>query len=187
LETDFGPNPFWNYSSETYRKPGVSAACLEIQDRHDLDVNLLLFCFWLGQAHRCSLSMEQFKGLITVTANWRGSVVLPIRAARRYLKKWSDPDDSCKGKELYRAALALELQAERAQQQMMFRYALTCLKSQPSQPEHDADKASLANLRVYFDIAKILPSEADICALTKVFAAALGSSCDASSFVKAFQ
>lgn len=187
MEADSGPNPFWDYSVDIYRKPGVSAACLEVQDRHDLDVNLLLFCFWLGQSRRTVFSVEQFKGLITITADWRLSVVLPIRAARRCLKSWPDPVGTEDGKDLYRAAIALELQTEHAQQQMMFRHALTCLKSQPSQPENDAVKASLANLWVYFEIASILPCDADIPALTKIFAAVFGSSSDARSFVKAFQ
>ena len=37
---------FWAFSLEVYGRPGVAPACLALQDRHGLDVNLLLFCCW---------------------------------------------------------------------------------------------------------------------------------------------
>ena len=40
--------PFWQFSGAVYAHPGVAEACLDLQDRHGLDVNLLLFCAWAG-------------------------------------------------------------------------------------------------------------------------------------------
>ena len=37
---------FWAFSLDVYGRPGVAPACLALQDRHGLDVNLLLFCCW---------------------------------------------------------------------------------------------------------------------------------------------
>ena len=33
---------FWDFSVGTYRRPGVADACLSLQDRYGLDVNVLL-------------------------------------------------------------------------------------------------------------------------------------------------
>ncbi len=35
------PHPFWNFSLEVYGGEGVARACLELQDRRGVDVNLL--------------------------------------------------------------------------------------------------------------------------------------------------
>src|SRR5471030_292758 len=46
--SDFLPHPFWNFSLEIYAAEGVSGACLDLQERRGCDVNILLFCCWLG-------------------------------------------------------------------------------------------------------------------------------------------
>lgn len=43
-------NPFWRFSCAVYAAPGVAQACLELQDTHGADVNLLLLAAWLGAA-----------------------------------------------------------------------------------------------------------------------------------------
>ena len=43
---DFPAHPFWDFSLALYRKPGVAAACLRLQDGPGLDVNLLLYACW---------------------------------------------------------------------------------------------------------------------------------------------
>ncbi|MGI9492931.1 MAG: TIGR02444 family protein, partial [Geminicoccaceae bacterium] len=45
---DWPESPFWDYSLSLYGRPGVEQACLELQRRHGLNVNLLLFAFWLA-------------------------------------------------------------------------------------------------------------------------------------------
>ena len=47
---DFPDIPFWDFSVALYSKPGVGAACLGLQDRHEIDVNILMFCLWMGAA-----------------------------------------------------------------------------------------------------------------------------------------
>ncbi|MBU99889.1 MAG: hypothetical protein CMM24_05965 [Rhodospirillaceae bacterium] len=41
---------FWEYSKKTYAQSYSSF--LWLQDRRSLDVNLLLFCYWLGKKGR---------------------------------------------------------------------------------------------------------------------------------------
>ena len=41
-------NNFWQYSVAFYREPGITEACLKLQNQHGFDVNLVLFCLWYG-------------------------------------------------------------------------------------------------------------------------------------------
>jgi uncharacterized protein (TIGR02444 family) len=82
---DWPVNPFWDYSIELYGLPGVEAACLELQRRHDLDVNLVLLCCWAAvrgvELDRLVLSRAR-----SALAAWQAEVVRPLRAVRRRLK-----------------------------------------------------------------------------------------------------
>ena len=41
-------SPFWKFSLGYYRGAGVSEACLELQDRCGVDVNVVLFLLWMA-------------------------------------------------------------------------------------------------------------------------------------------
>ena len=78
-------NPFWDYALELYRRPGVEAACLELQQRHSLDVNIVLLCCWLG--HRGVVAEDAVLARIAeMTETWQEEVVRPLRAVRSRLK-----------------------------------------------------------------------------------------------------
>jgi uncharacterized protein (TIGR02444 family) len=82
---DWPVNPFWDYALELYRRQGVEAACLELQQRHGLDVNVVLFCCWLGQ--RGIEVDEAALGRIADTAEaWQEDFVRPLRTVRSRLK-----------------------------------------------------------------------------------------------------
>mgnify|MGYP001460985468 CR=1 FL=1 len=40
------PNGFWRFSLTVYRRPGVEAALLALQERCGSDTNLLLYACW---------------------------------------------------------------------------------------------------------------------------------------------
>ena len=82
---DWPANPFWDYSLALYRDPAVEAACLELQRRHGLDVNLVLLCCWQasigGALDAASLERAQ-----EAVASWQAEVVRPLRALRQRLR-----------------------------------------------------------------------------------------------------
>ncbi|MFN4089598.1 MAG: TIGR02444 family protein [Alphaproteobacteria bacterium] len=105
----------WDWSLATYERPGVAAACLALQDRHGLDVNLLLAAVWAGASGR-GLDPAAMRELAASVARWHGEVVRPLRALRRRLKH--DPhgiDAEAAGRVRARIA-AVELDAEQAEQ-----------------------------------------------------------------------
>ena len=61
-----------------YRQPGVSEACIALQDRCGVDVNLLLFLFWLASDDR-QLAAADVKLLDDNVRDWRNLTIVPIR------------------------------------------------------------------------------------------------------------
>ena len=81
--------PFWRFSLHFYRQPGVSDACIALQDDCGVDVNLLLFLLWLA-ADGQLLSADDVKKLDDKVRDWRNLTIIPIRDMRRKLKDARD-------------------------------------------------------------------------------------------------
>lgn len=82
MVNEFQHNPFWDYSLSLYEKPGVADACLYLQDKFGLDVNLLLFCVWFGASGRGPLDADEIDNCVQRTGDWRTKVIEPLRAIR---------------------------------------------------------------------------------------------------------
>jgi uncharacterized protein (TIGR02444 family) len=108
-------NPLWDYASTLYGLEGVAPACLVLQDRFGVDVNLLLYAAWLAQQQR-RLDTIHVKALDAVVSDWRDQVVRPLRALRRQLHAVAEAT------ELYEGVKTLELQSEREQLDRMYAF-----------------------------------------------------------------
>tara|TARA_B100000676_G_scaffold89112_1_gene88845 strand:- start:6675 stop:7232 length:558 start_codon:yes stop_codon:yes gene_type:complete len=80
--SEFPDHPFWDFSLDVYTSEGVGSACLELQDAHELDVNIILFCFWLGASGRGTLTAERMAKVTGAVAEWHSDVVRALRAVR---------------------------------------------------------------------------------------------------------
>jgi uncharacterized protein (TIGR02444 family) len=123
---DWPANPFWDYALELYRRNGVEAACLELQERHHLDVNVVLYSCWL--ASRGILADEVvFRRIAEAALVWQEQFVRPLRALRSRLKaeltkpqagsvpaRWPELAAA-----LRQRALALEIDGERLEQLLL--------------------------------------------------------------------
>jgi uncharacterized protein (TIGR02444 family) len=107
-----GGDEFWNFSLAFYGRPGVSPACLELQDRHGRDVNLVLYACWVGLSGRGRLSREDLALAAAMNDPWRQAVIDKLRAARRAIK-----EQAAEAAQFYAAAKAIELEAEQIAQQ----------------------------------------------------------------------
>lgn len=86
---------FWTFSADLYDRPGVEAACLALQERHDLDVNLLLFALWLADCG-VVLDLPVFERARATVTSWQAETTIPLRTVRRQLRHRidaADPDD----------------------------------------------------------------------------------------------
>ena len=82
-------SPFWRFSLQFYARPGVADACLALQDREGVDVNLILLGLWLGgSGHR--LSGVAGRRLAKLARAWQQPIVAPLRRVRQRLKQRAD-------------------------------------------------------------------------------------------------
>jgi uncharacterized protein (TIGR02444 family) len=136
--------PFWRFSLGFYRQAGVSDACIALQDDCGVDVNLLLFLFWLADDGQL-LSADEVKKLDDKVRSWRELTIIPIRDTRRKLKgarTLVDPG----AQEVFRTKVkAIELDAERLQQQAL--YAFT--RSGPLGKRAEPAAAARGNVSAY--------------------------------------
>jgi uncharacterized protein (TIGR02444 family) len=111
-------NEFWRFSLAVYKPADVAAECLALQETVGVDVNLLLFCAWLG-TRAIVLSRSDIEAASRVVAPWHTSVVRPLRGVRRHIKTQYG-----EAFEMLRSRVKdNELQAEQIEQAMLFSYA----------------------------------------------------------------
>jgi uncharacterized protein (TIGR02444 family) len=151
---------FWRFSLAIYAKPDVSPACLLLQDQHDRDVNVMLFCCWLGGSGRGRLDRAALDAADRAVAGWRHDVVEHFRAARRAIKAAALPDSDG----IYAKAKAVELDAERLlQRQLAERAPAENTGLTAEQRLSDA----LANLALYIGDAPAAPIVAGLKAMAE--------------------
>jgi len=111
---DGAGDEFWNFSLAFYGRSGVSPACLELQDQHECDVNLLLYACWVGLSGRGRLAQADLARAAATNDPWRQAVIEKLRAARRAIK-----EQVAEAAQFYTMAKAVELEAERIAQQRL--------------------------------------------------------------------
>ena len=111
--------PFWRFSLAVYARPGVAEECLGAQTALGLDVNVLLFCAWIGAARAVRLETSDIAALTARVEGWHGSIVKPLRAVRQGLK--TSPEIQKAAVSGLRASIASsELRAEQIEQALLF-------------------------------------------------------------------
>jgi uncharacterized protein (TIGR02444 family) len=121
---------FWEWSLSRYAAAGVAPGALELQDRHGLNVNILLWCAWI--AGRFSRPEDiVLRKAIDLTAPWSRDVVAPLRAARRALKSPPRTASAELAAALRENVKAAELAAERIEQELLAGLAAKTLAPQP--------------------------------------------------------
>jgi uncharacterized protein (TIGR02444 family) len=132
-DTQTATTPFWRFSLKFYGHAGVSDACIALQDGSGVDVNLLLFLFWLA-SERQALSADEVKKLDATIKSWRELTIIPIRDTRRKLKGAKTFVDPAKQEALRDKVKAVELEAEKLQQEALYAFTQSGQLGKPSEP-----------------------------------------------------
>ena len=106
--TDF----FKRFALTLYRRAGVADACLHLQGRHDLDVNMVLFAAFVGAVRRQALTNADVDLAKRRVYAWHQEVVRPLRAVRQRLKSGPLPAPNDATGSLRRKLAQLEIEAE---------------------------------------------------------------------------
>jgi uncharacterized protein (TIGR02444 family) len=111
----------WTFSLAVYRHEPVQRECLTLQDQYGLDVNLVLFCAFVGAIHGAILSEQTIEEAMDAVSAWHRPVVSTLREARRALKLLinTQPPIGSDIASLRTKVKALELEAERVEQNML--------------------------------------------------------------------
>jgi uncharacterized protein (TIGR02444 family) len=147
---------FWQFSLAFYARPGVPAACLELQDSAGVDVNVLLYLLFLAN-HQRQLVDADVARIDVLIHEWRELAVIPLRTLRRKLKTGIAPMPSADTEALRSAIKRIELDAERVEQEWLERYAPPSSLGAPA-PSRVA--AARANLAAYGTLRNGLPDSA---------------------------
>ena len=75
----------WDFSLRQYARAGVADACLRLQDEHGVNVNVLLWCLWLGQ-RGLTLDITRLRSAQKRIHAWDEHYVVPLRQLRRRMK-----------------------------------------------------------------------------------------------------
>jgi len=169
--SDFLPHPFWNFSLELYAGEGVAEACLDLQERRGCDVNVLLFCCWLGASGRPTLTADRLRAILKMSDAWQAEIVRPLRQVRRLLKDKPWPGTLPETVDAARRRVAdAELAAEHAEQ-----LKLATLYSPPADRDRPVEKrlrAAVGNLGVYAICLGVAPDAKDRTAVVALMTAA---------------
>lgn len=165
-------NSLWDFSWRVYHEPGVAEACLELQDRRGLDVNLLLACCWAGSRGH-ALSAAEMDRLTAAVAPWQEQVVRPLRGVRRWLKDQdaASPDSA---ESLRQAIKGHELDAERLEQDILHA-ALAAPGGGAADPGEPDPRAAVHNLLRYLHAVGCVPNAGDSARLATLVRGAFGA------------
>jgi uncharacterized protein (TIGR02444 family) len=103
---------FKRFALALYGSEGVADACLDLQNRHDLDVNMVLFGAFVGAVRRQTLTIADLDLAHRRVAAWHREVVRPLRAVRQRLKTGPAPAPNEATGGLRRKLSQLEIEAE---------------------------------------------------------------------------
>jgi uncharacterized protein (TIGR02444 family) len=118
----------WAFALAIYARPGVSEACLTLQNEAGVDVLLLLMAAFAAVRKQILLTADEIKALDEACRPWREQIVWRLRTVRTELKTGPRPAPSSETEPFRSKIKALELEAEKLENQLL----AECLRLRPS-------------------------------------------------------
>ncbi len=140
--------PFWDFSLRVYGSDGVPAACIALQERRGIDVNLLLFCAWNGESGRGVLAESDLEATLAATTAWNRDIVCALRVVRNRLKGGMPSIPTERSDVLRKMILEIEVKSEHVEQ-----IALAAAVVRPADPALAAERRcddAVMNIAAYF-------------------------------------
>jgi uncharacterized protein (TIGR02444 family) len=145
--------PHWRFALAVYGQPGVSQACLTLQDRCGVDVNVLLVGLYAWSVGDEGFAGERLGAIEASITGTRDAVVKPLRAIRRAMKDMPEAGHGPAWESVRNKVKSAELAAEQ------FEQGLLAAAVQPAgAPAGDADAAAR---RIVVHFARAIGADAD--------------------------
>ena len=148
MSVTFEDHPFWDYALEVYGREGVSPALIALQDRHILDVNMLLLSLWVSGSGRGVLTDAEMDHVLQVSSNWNPEIVCGLRRVRILLRDEIPLIPKDLSDAIRKQLLALEIDCEHVEH-----FAMAAGLVQAEQPSLSIDARfghAVANFGRYF-------------------------------------
>jgi uncharacterized protein (TIGR02444 family) len=137
-------SPFWEFSIKFYAVPGVAEACIALQDHAQVDINILFYLLWNATQGR-AFNAADITEIEHRIGPWREMAVIPIRNIRRALKA-PPPAMAPEAAEGLRTRVkAVELEAERLQQEALYGLAESSRLGRPTPSKAEAARDSVSS------------------------------------------
>lgn len=68
-------HPFWHFVTRMHEQDNTRQVLLQLQQYHEIQLNLLLFCCWFANAGQGRLSRSDMQKLIASTTTWHQRIV----------------------------------------------------------------------------------------------------------------
>jgi uncharacterized protein (TIGR02444 family) len=169
-KTEIPSHPFWDFALPLHETKGVGEAVIAMQDRHGVNVNVMLLSCWVGATGRGRLGEGGVRKAIEAAEVWNRDVVQPLRNVRRVMRPGIPPIDKAISDSLRRRILDIEIDCERAEI-VMLGQALDRAVNKGTPQSRAEDVA--ANLRDYFRALGVKPSDDDFAYLHTLIGAAV--------------
>ncbi|MFI4997886.1 MAG: TIGR02444 family protein [Hyphomicrobiales bacterium] len=119
------PSPFpldtelWRFALSFYGREGVAPACLALQERLAVDVNVLLFGIFALLKQGIALEAEDLDAVGALVHDWQAEIVKGLRHIRTRLKSGPSPAACAATEELRNSVKSVEIAAERIELAML--------------------------------------------------------------------
>jgi len=137
-------SPFWQFSVKFYAVPGVAEACIALQDQAKVDVNILFYLLWNATQGR-AFNAADVTEIERRIGPWRDVAVVPVRNIRRALKSPPPVVEPAAAEALRTRVKAVELEAERLQQEALYGLAETSRLGRPAPSKAEAVQDSISS------------------------------------------
>jgi uncharacterized protein (TIGR02444 family) len=154
--SDWPANPFWDFSIALYRRPGVADACIQLQERLGIDVNLMLYFAWVGVERGGRLVPDEIGAAVDLATRWHDPLVRPLRGLRTMLRGNPLGAPAVLAERLRNQIKSAELNAERIEQEILYAARPPDEGRRPG-----AKDVARGNIAGYFSYLEIAAESAD--------------------------
>lgn len=162
----FPPNELWDYATRLYARGQTKDACLALQDRRGVDVNVLIFCCWVASSGRGIFREGELEAALEAVWDWRASVIDVLHGLKGHLKGNVAPAPRPLADDLRRVIVESELYAEHVEILML--HGAMARVGTGTFDRYQQIEDTLSNLLHYLALIQITPDDDDLAALTEL-------------------
>lgn len=120
---DFPKHPLWDFVLDVYHRKGVEHALLALQNRHNINVNMVLYLIWVGVEGRGTMPQAEINRAIKAVDEWHRQITQAVRQVHQRLREELGQETDPIRTPVRRSVAATEIDAEHAELLILGRLA----------------------------------------------------------------